>query len=1140
MEPPTPNIYDEEHIIECNRQKSDQSLSSSNSQTNAEWTTILGDIVHIDPGDKISMYGAYINERGCGSQGRTIEIKGSTLGNRQFTYSNLEYSVPEDNLQGHQYQSNEQITETISIKDNEATIGVSYYKNADGSHYYFGVRRFISDNAPAEFGLVHSAWSTPDVPYNWGVAGIYWGAAEWDTPAKGSGPNLIDTGRPVFEVRSGNIRGGNPTGTRATGRFRAHTNLSSLAPFNQMSLMRNFIYSDFREYPQLYTAYIQGPTIGDRDIQPIGQMNLWKPKNDNTKYTMFIRRKSAFYVQGQSSDTSYMPGPADIGPENTWLEGDATPNGMTQSPLYSRYIEKKTITIPAGFNSGQFISEEVSRQLSQIKKETTFDYENAKVGVDTSYRQGMANTVESECYKPFNVSGTKMTSSAAYVDFVDALEPGGSKPTNWTDWFNQYQMIGIKRPELYETGFYVNKILDDRYTGSRGAYVVQDAVGGPLATSIPYTKANLLNLKAFIEAQDLYPEIWDNMELSYSDYTSATKITNTRWFHINKFTNIQQTETARTNVNDLIAHESLGCSGLRLATAVPHLIRISFLFFTYYDSTQKDTFYEIPTNDETPVGSFVQMGDRYSYGTFGIFRQSETLYTVVLYPNKAPEPLPEHLRFPLDPAGGDLPPLADTDKIEMGRKIGFDLHFNAPGTIAMIPYNGELERPYVSPIADLDIPQLRGNYTAASAPVNNGVINPDGSASYISGPYWVPDKSSSTQGGPDFQTYMGKKSNLHQYLNQIYMGASSPTLNFDGNHFSWSYLHTPVQKGNSALAGLNADFPTETDPGTEVYKINPYEHYNDFTPERQPYPRLINAHETGGTNLNSSVAYNLGNDGKIPFNRGDILVTPIVPENLNRNLIPYEVYDSKTGIFIEDWGYDESTWDQGLWATLGFTYAQFHSKNNNRLQRIAKQNSNSLSVLTTNSEMLISDTKVRAMTPLGHPTYSLSIEHPWAMTGTALISSKDVVAPGGTEKASWGQANYTEIQQNTKSIEIRAQQLPKSMVNGYYGIRSDIMSECGFSAGNRATLPMLGVVNKTNAVGDFYFGTESDISFVANKHARISAVNIKITDPDGSYATCSPDSTILIKVSKPRKAIYDIAAEILAEEQSAQQGPPKK
>jgi hypothetical protein len=115
------------------------------------------------------------------------------------------------------------------------------------------------------------------------------------------------------------------------------------------------------------------------------------------------------------------------------------------------------------------------------------------------------------------------------------------------------------------------------------------------------------------------------------------------------------------------------------------------------------------------------------------------------------------------------------------------------------------------------------------------------------------------------------------------------------------------------------------------------------------------------------------------------------------------------------------------------------------------------------------------------------------------------------------------------SLSIKALRLPKSSISGYYGIRSDVMSECGFR-GDRAIMPMLGIVNKQSAIGDFFYGSESDITYTANKKVSISSIKIRITDPDGSDADISPDSTILIKISKQRTVQYNQLAEIMGQQ----------
>lgn len=1156
-----PNVYNEDHIIECNRSKTDKAIFEDNdtnaeSNISAEWTTILGDVVHIDPGDKISMFGAYINERGCGTQGRTIEIKGEDLNVfKDLTYSDIHTHTDAHNPQTYQYADNTQQTDSIALKDNEANIGVSYYKNADGHHYYFGARRFMKNAGPPKFQHFGStsAFEHVDVPigWSWTNPGVALNWVDHQESITVPHPTEEDTGRPLFEIRHGN--------------FRAIYDSTDYTRVG-MENMRNFVFDDYREYPQLW--------IHDAVGTDIPFMNLWKPKNDNSKFTMFVRRKASIFKNNDESSLDYMPFDADISPANTQLYNDVInndENGLVypgfQGPMYQRYIEKKTITIPSGFNSGEFIANEITRQLSQIKKETNFNYEkynvDPTVATETLVPQELINTLESECYKPFNVSGSDMTTETKFDLFKTGMTPGGAgaRGKNWTDWFNQFQFIGIKRPELYETGYYVNRGLDGKLRGSYGAWVEKACTANnqPLVTSIKYTKENLLDLKKFLDAQAKYPEIWDNIEYSFNDYTSATTINNTRWFHMNKYTNAAQTEKGiHFNDHNNFVNTPLGCDGLREPTFVdntnypvppvpasPNLNRSSYLFFTHYDPSQKDIFYDVPTSpDHSTKGEVINDNAnpanlKLSYGCFGIYRVDsvEENYSVVIFPNMAPTPLAQHLFNPYVSDGGAHP-----NTIEKHRKIGFDLHFNAPTTVTMTPMNGQIDRPLYGDAYGLEVPYIRGNYN-----LGFGIANRIGTGSRKPAPcrkIILPSQHGNfpldlTRISSSNLTDPGDNSAcavdgcgvipILKFLNQLYMGASSPKLAFDGNHFAWSYLHTPNQKGNSVLAGLQGRFVEDTDAAQECYKLNPNEQYNDYTPERTPYDMVQLAHLANDPVKNpyQPIVPMIAQVGGTTAKNGEVVPDAITPQSINRNLIPYQVYDSKTGVFIEDWGYTEDTWADGLWAILGFTYAQFHDTTNSRLNRITKSNINKLSVLTTNAEVVVSDAKLRTRNPQDIPTYTLGISHPWNVMGEQIMGADETAT-----HVVFTHISYPEVVQNTHSIEIKAQRLPKSTIAGYYGIRCDIMQECGFNSGQRALLPILGICPKETAIGDFFFTGESDMVFTANKKTSISSIKIAISDPDGSLATCSPDSTILIKVSKPRIVNYNIAEQILADSQN--------
>jgi hypothetical protein len=95
-----------------------------------------------------------------------------------------------------------------------------------------------------------------------------------------------------------------------------------------------------------------------------------------------------------------------------------------------------------------------------------------------------------------------------------------------------------------------------------------------------------------------------------------------------------------------------------------------------------------------------------------------------------------------------------------------------------------------------------------------------------------------------------------------------------------------------------------------------------------------------------------------------------------------------------------------------------------------------------------------------------------------------------------------QIIHRTQSIQIIADNLPTRMIRGYYTIRSNILEGTPFIGGkvNNTTMPIIGVVDKINGDGDFYFGQESSLTFTITKPIRLASLTIGIHDPDGSYA----------------------------------------
>ncbi len=346
----------------------------------------------------------------------------------------------------------------------------------------------------------------------------------------------------------------------------------------------------------------------------------------------------------------------------------------------------------------------------------------------------------------------------------------------------------------------------------------------------------------------------------------------------------------------------------------------------------------------------------------------------------------------------------------------------------------------------------------------------------------------------------GQQININAFNNEIYLGADNPTLGYDGGHFFFESLHTALNKGDFQN---NEVGKTTGQGGDIVYKINPLQNYHNYSPAQMPY--------------NQGVSFKYQNDTAQTDDR--------VFLRLNENIEPFNVFDTTTGIFIEDLGYSETGWEMSLWNKLGWKYQQLQSPvvASDRNTRVESSIQN-LNIITTNAEIDGLDTKSWNQNQFFSPFYDGSILH-----------AKNIILHEAA-----GQGGHTmecrflpQIVQLTKSMILRAAEYPKSMMSGYYAIRSDIVPSRNFvgGTGGNTALPILGIIDKMNPQGDYYFGTEQDISFTIDKPTIIASVNVEITDPDGTYSSVSDASSVIFKIRRIKKMDTNIAREVFEEAQ---------
>jgi hypothetical protein len=981
------NQYTDLHVIECNRLHSEEAKSGNN-ENFALWQNNLQDIVHLDAGDKVSVHGAMVSEKGAG-QPSSIEIKGESLGvSSTFKYTTLKESVYDKGEAGKLINGNDvidvtEITDTKELFDNKGYFTMSYFVPANGHNYIELPRRFWYSE--------YNSSLTDFTSENY---------ASCDSQSKGM--TLADP--------FGMLDSGLPSGITEPDRWD--------------------LYDDYYQIEGLNT-----------------NASLSKVRNDNSRYTIMIREHTYYSSNAANNYSDNMPDEYLREPENH---------------NYYVYRELKEIEAPTGFNSPDFLSTEITRQLQKVVSTNLFNFRDLDdKDADNQYTPGwgmnITKSISTETYKPFNVAG--------YLGKPQALQPSGKtiqeeimdnfiNTTGGTgfDYLQAFHVIGCKRPELYETGRLINRNPTSPYDLNkvRGSRLQANSNGTYFDFSLPYDNKDILdNFRDFIYAQEKYPEIWNIFSDSRTRYRSGDTIDNSRWCHINRFPNASMTFYNGSDTDDIDNFSTLGFGGYKFPTwNASQQSQKSMILPFKYDPEQRNIYYESPNED---------MG-QYTYGCFG--RNASGFIRVYGTPHNGK-------------GSNLLAVISDAvSVIESGRKIGFDQHFSAPGMTYILPCD------------------MRPDQNAITNASNNGFDD-------------------TNVNGPELKN-LGPYSDNGILINpaQLYFGANAPKLNWNGTNFTITDLHTSMNKGNNQLSDsvLRSDAPYgyKRDLAGEaevVYKINPKEDFCDFSPVRKPYLGQITL-----TGYNSSGSGSAATSVDFPTSY------------FNGNLEAWQLYDSLTGIFIEDFGVTESVWSRSLWGLLGFSYKQFHSNTNTRLSVIDYTNINDLSVITTNSEINEGDQKIYTRNQFGVPLFYNRLPY-----GGVILDAQGTIAV----------RFYPEIVQSTQSMAIIAENLPTRMIRGYYTIRSNILQETPFIGGkvNNTTMPIIGIVDKINGDGDFYFGQESSLEFTITRPMRLASITCSIHDPDGSYARCSDQSTVLFKIQKNKNVTFDIAQELLEEQQ---------
>tara|TARA_R100001463_G_scaffold37055_2_gene79729 strand:- start:1015 stop:4662 length:3648 start_codon:yes stop_codon:yes gene_type:complete len=1185
-------------LLEANRKSSPEYLASfaGNASNPNSWTNSVGAGVKLEIGDKISVHSAYISE--IGNESATIEIKGKQATNntgvgQSYTSeqnvinktinekSNIEEALEilNDNQQGNFHWNTISSSETNKIRDDEINLTHSYYKCNQGDNYISLPR------SSTYFDLN----GYPDAEKPW---------SQWNSASNGS---VVDVNPYRYGGDYSQTRyGGNASGWGYNDRtFTTKDRTEIINDGNRYTLFIRSNFTNFAPFGKLTTEALMGhrdPALADYK---------WYKKTVNYKI------KNGFNSPANVAD-SFSNQMNNVNKIEKYAYGDET-NGATvsvgqdssnQLQLTAESPTNELFPCSTAYNSywyaKHWFDDSYSSEIVIDLNSVSWGLENNMFEFNGTHFQsgaiipgmictGVLNTSASETPAGLgNLMGAFVTSvrdehgGTSFISFDRETTAAGG-PEDIVFFFSNesqmplydscYSTIGYKRPEIQQAGrdlepFYKDGNNEEQYawTSIDGCFTTNVEMDYPnnasttdqprslLFSGIPWTEDNLLRVKKLLEAEELYPELFDYSNMSASQQAlvgannegimSPDKV---RFLWMNdghspanvddeiatsgsgiltqssEYISVSASDYAKITKGDLLYSPSWnGGNGFNSSNTWvtskevkgTYRIYISSRLVNYANGTVRytnaklgdDNYYNYPTNgcgcgavffdynkDRKDIrGGEGQEISRFNSLTYGFAMK----YSVTVGDQRN-----FYIGFSVEEQFHNktfAEPFFNGGKITK-RSVGFDKHFNAYGTAAILLTNGLCS--LWGSIYDNELIDFGGN---ASWRLGGG------NASIPSRAHGTPDIFHSWQAEPsddglfyNASTY-GPAPPASGYwaslFNEIYMGANKPQLGFDSlsSRFQFLDLHT------SELIGTDSTFVNSgsdvADGITPVYKVNKRLSRLNYSPNFIPYNNVFKINNWRSAS-DTAVA------------------------ELDKNITPYSIMDAMGGIFFEDYGVDEANWKQSLWELLGFTYDQFHQTSTNRLARF-NNTEITTSTPTTNALVKASDTQLWVKEGLSdiqvfntpkalYPSWVFPAVFSASGRGGLSQPTHFEFAPAGKTFAMPGNKRLPAISQSCSSTSIIAKNLPRKMLSPIYLIQSDIINPMylGGREGN-VTLPIVGVVNKSAGYGDFYTGAEDGTIFTNTIPRTIQNIKTSIVDADGTASRVDDSCCIIYKIQK--------------------------
>ena len=773
--------------------------------------------------------------------------------------------------------------------------------------------------------------------------------------------------------------------------------------------------------------------------------------NADRNHVKAIHNNSRFKIFTQT-DTRY----ADVGGDDLITENLTSPAGLD----YIEYIEKLDIELEEGFKSPDAIASTITntlRKQSQPQINKLYSSAPLTLTVNNQTYRHLNTEINSPTYHTFFACSENNNAENTYTAWSNATEDDDTA----LEWLSSHQYIGIKRPELWKAGReFSNYLLN---------YLQNVSPARPdLFPNILYSAFNIhetLNSSKFSRDatgdgihEIVLPFEWSNKEFMnkmnaiFNEQANHPELFENKFNQYFSYTNVNNSRFIHMNVLEDVERQAVN-SVYKLQLGTDYLKVNGSV--AYMNSVPIFFDFNPEYKDIETEGRSWEEG--YSYGVFKKVVKGNFEYIALTT---------SHLGIledtDLSASFTTIPnPLfklnngtTNGSTIDSSTRFGWDNHFLSYGNVVMGLTSG-----WSSEYADLEPAEVLYQKNIS-----------------------LPTAYDTTQIAS------------HARVEKVYLGANEPLIEYNttSNRFEISNLHTAERVQNRWCAGAvlstDATIPSTPSAGEKVYKVNKRLFNNSWNPDMIPYG---------------------ANNHTIKINSKDLSV-----DFLNPNLSGWTIYDQYSGIIINDFGYDEDTWEKSFWYNLGFDYLQFNSPenaSNDITTRVGNENVNALPYAFTNADITQQATMDFVTNVYGEGMYNLQLP--------CVVSFNDTNT--GTDKSDYFREDmlfeqYPAITESATSVKLQAPRLPRKLRSPYFCIRSDILDHSlylgGYDSGTNH--PIIATVPKSNDYGDYFVSLDSTLEFVFTKSKTITEIKTSIHNPDMTLANVGEASSVIYKITK--------------------------